>query len=150
MALPITGHLQRVDRKYPIAGCQQGLHPRPTVGSKCSATSSCSIVMPANPSDSRRRASTRPDSSSISMSWWASAQSSPINSTAPPRSRVDQQGSSRGEDLLRPNGSVLTGTTSHQHSWPPHHLPGHDLVIDLNWAWPNECSPAAGSDISIP
>ena len=25
------------------------------------------------------------------MSWWASAQSSPINSTAPPHSEIDQQ-----------------------------------------------------------
>src|SRR5688572_19127443 len=54
------------------------------VGSRCSATSSCKVVIPARPSGSRRRASTRPASSSISMSWWASAQSSPINSTAPP------------------------------------------------------------------
>src|SRR5829696_1890349 len=84
------------------------------VGSKCSATSSCKVVIPANPSGSRGRASTRPDSSSISTSWWASAQSSPTNSTAPPRSHIDQQGSNRGEDLLQPNGSVLN-----RHDIPP-------------------------------
>ena len=54
-----------------------------------------------------------------------------------------------GEDLLRPNGSVLTGTTSHQHSRPPHQPPGHDLVIDLNRARRLQCSPATGSDNSI-
>src|SRR4029450_7970286 len=90
------------------------------VGSKCSATSSCKVVIPANPSGSRRRASTRPASSSILTSWWASAQSSPTNSTAPPSSGSDQQDSNRGEDLLQPNGSVLNGTTSHQHYRPPH------------------------------
>src|SRR6476620_4820726 len=88
--------------------------------------------MPAKPSGNRRRASIRPVSSSISMSWWASAQSSPTNSTAPPSSGSDQQGTNRGEDLLQPNGSVLNGTTSHQHYRPPHQPPGHDLVIDLN------------------
>ena len=44
---------------------------------------------------------------------------------------IDQQAANHGEDLLRPNGSVLTGTTSHQHYRPPHQPPGHDLVIDL-------------------
>src|SRR5215218_7892883 len=68
----------------------------------------------------------------------------------PASSLDDQHASSHGGDLLRPNGSVLTGTTSHQHYPPPHHLPGHDLVIDLNWASANESSPAAGSDNSIP
>ena len=32
MAFPIPGHLQRVDRKHHIAGRQQRLHPRPTLG----------------------------------------------------------------------------------------------------------------------
>src|SRR4051794_27458046 len=55
-----------------------------------------------------------------------------------------------GRDLLRPNGSVLTGTTSHQHYRPPHHLPGHDLVIDLKRPAKMQCSPTAGSDNSMP
>ena len=32
MAFPIPGHLQRIDRKHHIAGCQQRLHPRPPLG----------------------------------------------------------------------------------------------------------------------
>lgn len=32
MAFPIPCHLQRVDREYPIAGRQQRLHPRPSLG----------------------------------------------------------------------------------------------------------------------
>jgi hypothetical protein len=32
MPFPIPGHLQRVDRKHHIAGRQQRLHPRPTIG----------------------------------------------------------------------------------------------------------------------
>jgi hypothetical protein len=58
--------------------------------------------------------------------------------------------SSHGEDLLRPNGSVLTGTTSHQHYRPPHQPPGHDLVIDLKGQEKLECSPAAGSGNRMP
>ena len=60
------------------------------------------------------------------------------------------KGSNRGEDLLRPNGSVLTGTTSHQHYRPPHQPPGHDLVIDLNRPGEKKCSPAAGSGNRMP
>jgi hypothetical protein len=101
MPFPIPGHLQRVDRKHHTAGRQQRLHPRPTVGFDAQlhlVRLGRRIQMlryqlmqgrdPGQPSGSRRRASTRPDSSSISMSWWASAQSSPTNSTAPPRLQI--------------------------------------------------------------
>jgi hypothetical protein len=37
---------------------------------------------PSIPSGTRRLASRRPVSSTISTSWWASAQSSPMNNTA--------------------------------------------------------------------
>jgi transposase len=43
-----------------------------------------------------------------------------------------------------------TGTTSHQHYRPPHQPPGHDLVIDLNKARGEQCSPAAGSGNRMP
>ena len=32
MAFPIPGHLQRIDRKHHIAGSQQRLYPRPSLG----------------------------------------------------------------------------------------------------------------------
>ena len=32
MPFPIPGHLQRVDREHRVAGREQRLHPRPTIG----------------------------------------------------------------------------------------------------------------------
>jgi hypothetical protein len=81
-----------------------------------------------------RRASTRPDSSSISMSWWASAQSSPINSTAPPHSELINKPRTAEKTCYDLMDQCSTGTTSHQHYRPPHQPPGHDLVIDLTKA----------------
>src|SRR5215210_470307 len=61
-----------------------------------------------------------------------------MNSTTPSSLLMTRRATEK--TLLRPNGSVLTGTTSHQHYRPPHHLPGHDLVIDLNQTGQGKCS----------
>jgi hypothetical protein len=77
---------------------------------------------------------------------------SPIvsNEQQPASSLDDQQTRTTEKTCYDLMESVLTGTTSHQHYRPPHRLPGHDLVIDLNGQANTQCSPPAGSGNRMP
>jgi hypothetical protein len=122
--LAVPRDRQGIDREHLIAGGQQRLYPRAAVGldpdDNLRRVVELAVILtdmlpdqlvqqrdPGMPSGSRPRTSLRPVSSWISMSRWASAQSSPTNSTNSsscprPDSSVEPE-----EGLRRADGPVL-------------------------------------------
>jgi hypothetical protein len=145
VAFAVAGRRHRVDREHLIAGHEQRGDPGTAVGfdptttrpaasipvsesrsasSRCSAINACSRVIPVMPSGNRARPSRFPSLSTISTSWWSSAQSSPTNSTSLPPAVGSTVGRQRGGRPPRPNGQVLTDAAT---NFGPRHRARHPI-----------------------
>ncbi len=162
VAFAVAGRRHRVDREHLIAGHEQRGDPGTAVGfdptttrpaasipvsesrsasSRCSAINACSRVIPVMPSGNRARPSRFPSLSTISTSWWSSAQSSPTNSTSlPPAvgSTVDGSAEADHRDLMvkcsptpQPTSVPDTGHVIPSAVRPAHDQRAHDLTLGL-------------------
>ena len=153
---PVAGHRHRVDREHLIPGRDQRGNPRARGRSRSRpsparqprrragrahssgrwpAISACSRRHPLQPLGQPPAASRRPCSSTISMSWWSSAQSSPTNIITRPPAPVTGTSQQRGGDSQRSNSQVLTaarpGHVIPSAVTPPHDQRAHGLPQDL-------------------
>jgi hypothetical protein len=153
-ALPVTGHLQRIDRIHQITGREQRLYPRPPLGLDpdhdldrlavlahvLAHVLTDHRVQPGDPRDPLRKPGLAQPPTGPVLDLHIVVILSPVISDQ--QQQPDLQTSTTGharqpaEELPQPNDQVLTpprtGTTSHQRSTLPTTGKGHDLSVELN------------------